>query len=155
MTKYLNGQTLYEKYLLFSASLLKRTAKMFKKSALVLDHYLLDDAAAIFKEPLLPEYDMIFRQWSREKTEAKKSAGRKKIQKIFKNDEQKAELLKKYEEQKSKFDFCAQEAELFSNVPQMDVDQILEKYCILTMLVNNWYRRYIDNGINPFSVTIF
>ena len=73
----------------------------------------------------------------------------------IKNDEERLRIKKIIDSSESSFNFKKKEESLYKNIKNLNADEILEKYVILSHLISYEYRYYLHYGVNPFESTIF
>lgn len=73
----------------------------------------------------------------------------------IKNDEERLRIKKMIDSSESSFNFKKKEEPLYKNIKNLNADEILEKYVILSHLISYEYRYYLHYGVNPFESTIF
>ncbi|KRX06885.1 hypothetical protein PPERSA_11530 [Pseudocohnilembus persalinus] len=133
--KKLYGNVLFEKQLLYQASLFKKSAKLFKTTGMVIDDEFLEESKKLIKENYLPDMDMIFRQYIKNEEVEKKMKNRyvermKKANKLFRDDEDREKIKKILEEQNSVYDFKSKEKFYYDGIQRQNVEEIVEKYGI-------------------------
>ena len=134
---------------------MKKCIKLFKTCALLVDHTLIDKIHREMKEEYLPEYDMVFQQKDEARVTSRFSKNKKKLEKIFKDDIDKNDLLERIQKQNDKYFYAQKEAQFHAKLPGMTRSEILEKYAILSYLVENHPRLYLMSSVNPFEDTVF
>ena len=105
-------------------------------------------------EPYLPEYDQIFRTFMKTSpnnilkldTQIKEIFGDEDIDKI--------RMDKILKASKKRFDY-SKEKNMFNKMNNQNPEEFLEKFVILSHLIDNDHRIYLQAGQNPFNITIF
>ncbi|KAL4437594.1 hypothetical protein ABPG74_017832 [Tetrahymena malaccensis] len=162
------SELLLNKSILYTASIFKKTARTFKKSAIIVPNEITKQVAVQTLEPMAPEWNQIFRAYvdnekdqgffAAEKFTSKKySRSFRNIKRYFKEDPDYDHIMKAAEKQSAKYDYYSKERPLFELIKeqQIDADEILEKYVIINHLLEKSTLFYLESGVNPFNTTIF
>ena len=116
------------------------------------------------KEPLLPEYDEVYRSFLKDERDNKtmeehKRARKMKVVKTYGMDTVELEKIEQEARLKSTlYSFIAGDKKCYEDLlargPEK-ADEIIEKYAILSFLVSNKERLYMMAGQNPLEFIIF
>ena len=79
----------------------------------------------------------------------------KSLKDTIKNDKERIKIKQMLNDSDLNYNYRKKEMPLFEQIGKMDPDIILEKYVILSHLINHDIRFYLQMGINPFQKTIF
>jgi hypothetical protein len=73
----------------------------------------------------------------------------------IRNDEERLRIKNMIDSSESAFNFKKKEEQLYKNIRNLNADEVIEKYVILSHLISYEYRYYLHYGVNPFESTIF